>query len=144
MASPYSTGGGGTHLEARVAASCIAAVLCEAPVRGLPGEFATSGQPQRAAFGDLLDDVIVKRSLDGRETQLDRQIKNKLVFTESDEDWVDVLQRAWDTFSSEKFDPVVHRVGVGVGAYNARVDQHYQSVLALGVSQHRWAALSRT
>ena len=30
MASPYSTGGGGTHFEAGVAASCIAAVLCEA------------------------------------------------------------------------------------------------------------------
>jgi hypothetical protein len=129
MASPYSTGGGGTHLEARVVASCIAAVLCEAPVRGLPGEFATRVQTQRAAFGDPLDDVTVRGIQDGRETQLDLQIKNKLAFTESDEDWVDVLQRAWDTFSSKTFDRAVNRIGVGVGVYNARVDQHYQSVL---------------
>ena len=130
MASPYSTGGGGTHFEARVVASCVAAVLCEGSIGGLPGEFATAVLTQRAAFDDPLDDVIIKGFLaDGRETRLDLQIKNKLTFTENDEEWVDTLQRAWDTFSKEKFDPALHRVGVGIGTYNARVDLHYQSVL---------------
>lgn len=128
--SPFSTGGGGEHFEARVAASCIAAVLCEASVRGLPGEFATIIRSQRAAFEEPLDDIImigVRR--DGRETQLDLQIKSKLTFTENDPEWVDVLKRAWDTFARGTFDPTLHRIGVGIGAYNARVDQHYQSVL---------------
>jgi hypothetical protein len=130
MASPYSTGGGGTHFEARVAASCLAAVLCEASVRGLPGEFAATVRTQRAAFGDPLDDVIVTGvHQDGRATQIDLQIKNKLTFTEDNEEWSDVLKRAWDTFAKVGFDPVVQRIGVGIGAYNGRVDQHYQSVL---------------
>ena len=60
MASPYATGGGGTHFEARVTASCIAAVLCEGAVRGLPGEFAREVQTQRAAFGDPLDDLVLR------------------------------------------------------------------------------------
>ena len=111
-------------------ASCIAAVLCEAPVRGLPGDFATAVQTQRAAFDDPLDDIIVKGiRQDGRETQLDLQIKNKLTFTENDAEWVDALKRAWDTFSKDTFDPALRRIGVGIGTYNARVDQHYQSVL---------------
>jgi hypothetical protein len=38
MTSPYSSGGGGTHFEARVVASCVAAVISEGPVRGLIGE----------------------------------------------------------------------------------------------------------
>jgi hypothetical protein len=41
MTSLYSSGGGGTHFEARVVASCVAAVISEGPVRGLIGEFAT-------------------------------------------------------------------------------------------------------
>jgi len=136
MASPYSTGGGGTHLEARVVAYCIAAVLCEAPVRGLAGEFATEVLTQRATFGDPLDDVIVTGVFgDGRKTRLDLQIKNKLSFTENDDEWVDALQRSWDRFSDKTFDPALHRIGVGIGTYNARVDQHYQSVLT-------WASYS--
>jgi hypothetical protein len=130
MTSPYSSGGGGTHLEARVAASCLVAVLCEASVRGLPGEFGTQVKTQRAAFGDPLDDVIVIGVRhDGRETQLDLQVKNKLTFTTNDEEWSEVLTRAWDTFSRQDFDATRHRLGVGIGTYNARVDQHYQSIL---------------
>jgi hypothetical protein len=98
--------------------------VCEAPVRGLPGDFATAVQSQRAAFEDPLDDIIVKGvRQDGRETQLDLQIKNKLTFTENDAEWVDVLKRAWDTFSKGTFDPALRRIGVGIGTYNARVDQ---------------------
>ncbi len=67
---------------------------------------------------------------DGRETQLDLQVKNKLTFTDSDSEWADVLKRSWDTFAKGTFDPTLHRIGVGIGSYNARVDQHYQSVLS--------------
>src|SRR5579884_1946518 len=130
MSNPYSAGGGGTQLETRVAASCIAALLCEASVRGLPGDFATAVQSQRAAFDHPLDDLVLRGFLaDGRETQLDLQVKNKLTFTENDSEWVDVLKRAWDTFAKPTFNPALHRIGVGIGAYSARVDQQYQSVL---------------
>jgi hypothetical protein len=130
MSSPYSTGGGGTHLEARIVASAMAAVLCEAPFRGLVGDHATRVRTQRATFNDPLDDLIVDGvAIDGRGTKLDLQIKNKLSFSEGDAEWTESLQRAWNTFSNATFDPVLHRVGVGTGSYNARVDQHYQSVL---------------
>lgn len=129
MSSPYSTGGGGTHLEARVAASCLAAILCEGSIRGLPGEFATRVLSQRAAFGDPLDDIVVDGvHSDGQATQLHLQIKNKLTFTENDSEWIGVLQRAWATVSKHGFDPTCHRVGVGIGTFNARVEQHYQSI----------------
>jgi len=130
MTNPFSSGGGGTHFEARVAGYYIAAVLCEASGRGLPGDFAKVVQSQRAAFDKPLDDIIIKGvRQDGRETQLDIQIKNKLTFTGNDPEWVDVLKRAWDTFTKDTFDPTLHRIGVGIGTYNARADQHYQSVL---------------
>lgn len=134
MTSPYTAGGGGTHLEARIAASCLVATLCEASIRGLPGEFASSVRSQRAAFGDPLDDLVVDGiASQGRTTQLHLQITNKLTFTENDSKWVDVLRRAWDTFSKAGFDSAFQRVGVGLGTYNAKVDQHYQSVLSWAV-----------
>lgn len=37
MASPYSTGGGGVHFEAKVVAYYLAATLAEAPARAVPG-----------------------------------------------------------------------------------------------------------
>jgi hypothetical protein len=113
-----------------VAASCLVAILCEVPIRGLPGEFATSVRSQRAAFDDPLDDLIIDGTgSNGRATQLHLQVTNKLSFTENDEKWVDILQRAWDTFSKPGFDPVFQRIGVGLGTYNAKADRHYQSVL---------------
>ena len=93
-------------------------------------------QTQRAMFGEPLDDIIVRGvRADGRETQLDLQIKNKLTFTENDSEWVDVIKRSWNTFATTTFDPALHRIGVGIGVYNARVDQQYQSVLT-------WATFS--
>jgi hypothetical protein len=85
---------------------------------------------QRATFGDPLDDLIVDGTeSNGCATQLHLQVTNKLTFSESDEKWIDILKRAWDTFSKSRFDSTFQRVGVGLGTYNARVDQHLQSVL---------------
>ena len=131
MTSPYSSGGGGTHFEARVVASCLVAVISEGPVRGLLGDYATEVKTQRAAFGDPLDDVVVfGTQADGRITKLNLQITTQLSFTESDEKWIEIIHKAWDTFSHPAFDSVQHRNGVAIGVYNARVDKYYQSILA--------------
>ncbi len=131
MTSPYSSGGGGTHFEARVVASCLVAVISEGLVRGLLGEYATEVKTQQAAFGDPLDDVIVIGiQADGRASKLNLQITNQLSFTENDDKWTDILRKAWDTFSRPDFDSALHRNGVAVGVYNARVDKYYQSILA--------------
>ncbi|MGY6707081.1 MAG: hypothetical protein ACXIVF_02040 [Rhizobiaceae bacterium] len=136
MASPYSAGGGGTHLEARIAASALAAVLCEVPFRGLPGLYASQVRTQRAAFGEPLDDLIVQgTSESGLATHLHLQVKNRLTFTENDSEWADVLGRAWDTLAASDGDTALLRYGAGLGTYNARIDQHYQTVLS-------WAAES--
>ncbi len=135
MASPYSTGGGGTHFEARVAASYLAAILCESPARGVPGQYAVQALTQRAAFDEPLDDVILTGLLEnGAHAKLHLQIKSDLKFTANDPEWVSILQQAWDTFQGI-FDSDIDRLGVAVSTYSARADKHYQSVL-------KWAAHS--
>jgi hypothetical protein len=114
MASPYSTGGGGTHFEARVVAYYLAAILGESPARGVPGQYAVQALTQRAAFDDPLDDIIVTGLLDnGQRGKLRLQIKSDLSFTPSDADWVAVLHQAWDTYEGS-FDANVDRLGVAI------------------------------
>ncbi len=48
MTNPTSSGGGGTHFEARVAVAYLAAILSEAPARGVPGQYATQMRLERA------------------------------------------------------------------------------------------------
>jgi hypothetical protein len=136
MASPDSTGGGGTHFEARVVAYYLAAALTESPARAVPGLYVTKVLTQRAAFGEPLDDLVVAGLLDdGRSTKLSLQVKSTLSFTENDSEWVAVLAQAWTTFNSATFEAAVHRLGVAISSYNARADKYYQSVL-------NWAAHS--
>lgn len=131
MTNPYSTGGGGVHFEATVVASTLVAILCQSPIRGLLGQYATETRTQRAAFNDPLDDLIISGlGADGSQTKLHLQIKKRLTFTENDHEWVDTLQRAWETFSDDGFDPAIMRYGVCIGTYHAKADTHYQAVLS--------------
>jgi hypothetical protein len=137
MASPYSSGGGGTHFEARVVAYYLAALLAEAPARGVPGLHVTEVLTQRADFGDPLDDLTVTGAFsDGSCARLAMQVKSSLSFTEKDKEWVSVLEQAWDTFKGT-FDDSRDRIAVAISSYNARADKHYQAVL-------KWAAHSAT
>ena len=82
MASPCSTDGGATHVEARVAASDLAATFAEAPARGVPGLSIMEVLTQRAAFGDPLDDLVIAGQLDdGTRSKLHLQVKNERAFT---------------------------------------------------------------
>jgi NACHT domain-containing protein len=131
MASPYASGGGGTHFEASVAAYYLGALLCEMPARGLLGDARTNVRSQRANLGAPLDDlVILGGTEDGQITTLHLQVKNKVSFTISDENWTGVLHRAWDTFVADAFDAVSMRFGIAIGRYSSRADEHYQSVLS--------------
>lgn len=130
MTSPFATGGGGTHLEARVVAALLTAAFAEAPARGLPGGYVETVLTQRAAFGEPLDDlVITSRMSDGGTGKLHLQVKNELSFTDNDANWTASLAQAWDTFRTG-FDETNDRLGVAIGVFNARADKHYQAVLS--------------
>ncbi|WAC59791.1 hypothetical protein [Brevundimonas sp. SL130] len=130
LTSPFATGGGGTHLEARVVAAFLTAAFAEAPARGLPGGYVEKVLTQRAAFGEPLDDLVVtSRMSDGAVGKLHLQVKNELSFTDKDVNWTASLAQAWDTFRT-CFDETHDRLGVAIGVFNARADKHYQAVLS--------------
>ncbi|WP_057848734.1 ATP-binding protein [Bradyrhizobium valentinum] len=136
MANPFSSGGGGTHFEARVVAFCLAATACEAAFRGLRAEFVSRVSTQRADFGEHLDDVILRGPrADGTEASLHLQAKKTLTFTKSDDEWKSVVLAAWRSASGSDYHLAKDRLGVVIGTYSSQADKHYQSVLT-------WAAES--
>lgn len=130
MTSPYSSGGGGVQFETRVAAYYLAALLGELPARGIACERIVSVKAQRADLGAPLDDLIIaaERS-DGSPVGLHLQVKNQIAFTAKDADWIDVVQRAWDTFSEDGFGGKSTHLGIAIGRYSTKADDDYQSVL---------------
>ena len=129
MASPYSSGGGGSKFEDRVVAYYLTALLSGTRARGVPGKHVVKALTQRAAFGEPLDDLIITGLLDsGEEAKLHLQIKSSLRFTENNAEWVTIVQKAWDTLKSPSTSDN-DRLGVAVSDYNAKVDKHYQAVL---------------
>ena len=133
MSSPYATGGGGSFLEAKVAAGALSALLCGDGFRGLVGGNVTHVASQRKDFDEPLDDLIIGGVTQaGRQTSLRLQVTNELAFTARNAKWREVVRNAWESFTNEKFDPSYDRVGVGIGVYSKTADDAYQTVL-------RWA-----
>jgi hypothetical protein len=135
MASPFSTGGGGTHFECRVLAYYLAALLVEAPARGCEALSLLAVKTQQAPFGYPLDDIVISGAIqDGRYSKLHLQVKHKLSFTNSDDAWAATLKQAWKTFTGA-FDPKTDRLGIAVAVGGLAIDEHYQTVI-------RWAVES--
>src|SRR5690606_18905164 len=57
--SPYSTGGGGVHLEKEFAASALASLLVGSPVEGLGDEFTPTSVGLQQERHAPVDDVVV-------------------------------------------------------------------------------------
>jgi hypothetical protein len=105
LMSVYVAGGGGTHLESRVASHYLAALVAETGARGVLG-IVTALKTQQFEIDAPLDDLVIDgRLTDGTATRLDLQITTTLSFTEGDKKWQDIVPRAWDRFGQTNFNP---------------------------------------
>ena len=126
----YVTGGGGTHLEPRVASHYLAALIAEAGARGLLGTV-TAVNTQQSEIDAPLDDLVVEGRLpDGTSTRLDLQITTTLSFTNSDDKWSDIVPRAWATFKRTGFNAATDRIGIAVSQTTTKLERSVQPLLA--------------
>ncbi|RWN26108.1 MAG: hypothetical protein EOR97_30065 [Mesorhizobium sp.] len=125
----YVTGGGGTHLEPRIASHYLAALIAEAGARGVLG-MVTAVKTQQSEIDAPLDDLVVEGRLpDGTATRLDLQITTTLSFTETDDKWVDIVRRAWATFKRTGFN-ATDRIGIAVSQTTTKLERSIQPLLA--------------
>ena len=91
----------------------------------------TAVKTQQSEIDAPLDDLVVDGSLhDGTRTRLDLQVTTTLSFTESDDKWTDIVQRAWSTFRRTGFNPDTDRIGVAVSQTTTKLERSIQPLLA--------------
>lgn len=140
LASPELTGGSGFNFEDRTSALYLAALLCGTTAPGVPGRTVVGLDLQRAAFGQPLDDIIVRAAgVDGSEQTLSLQAKRALIVSSAptNRDFREVVARAWATVRSPGFRPGLDRVGAVAGS----VAEGSKAALPAVAD---WARLSRT
>jgi hypothetical protein len=101
IASSISTGGGGTILEHRYAATCVALMLTQGELPFFPGSEIEEVILQAASFQWQTDDVVLKVMLPcGRRAVAAIQVKRTCNAIKSDEDFKDFITKAWKDFNN--------------------------------------------
>jgi hypothetical protein len=133
LSNPFSTGSGGTTFEQLVGASYLVALLAGHIPRGLDWGITKEIRFQQRWSGCLIDDLAVTSTDGTQERRLALQIKHNLSFVHSDQDtFPRVIQDCWDVFTSAfgwQFNPNTDRIGIGVGVYQAKLDEHFRPLL---------------
>lgn len=105
VASPTSTGGAGTVLEHRFAASCTALMLCRGEMPFFPSSTITKVSVQSRSLNWRLDDALIEGLLPGsRPFKVAVQAKRVCAPLPSDGEFVDFIQNAWaDFIATDRF-----------------------------------------
>lgn len=139
ISNPFSTGGGGTTFEHLVGVYYLVSLLAGDIPRGLEG-VCRSVKFQTRWAESILDDVnVISHSALGIQ-RLYLQVKHDLTISAADSNdlFKRVIADCWETFDSNSdFDENTDQLGVAVGAYNAKIDKHFQRLLD-------WARTSST
>jgi len=115
--SSFGTGGGGDTFQFRVQLKFFVTLLKNDRFPCLEGpykEISWIKTQARPTF--MTDDVVVcVLDLSGKEHKLLGQIKHKLTFTKSDEEYQKTLRQAWDDFTGGNFDPKLDAIAIITG-----------------------------
>jgi hypothetical protein len=131
MTNPASSGGAGSHFEAKVAASYFLSMLLEVDARGLPGCRIESVRLQRSQEGHPLDDIVVHGTNHiGDLATLELQVKRTLTFTKSDHEFRAVVKQIGHAASLEGFWERNHQLGIAIARTTVSTEPSYQDVLS--------------
>lgn len=101
LSNPFSTGGGGTNFEVKVLSSFLVTMICDVACPCFPENQIESIRMQSKEAGFDTDDILVETiNPEGKQQKLLGQIKHQLSFTESNKEFKEVLQSAWNDFSN--------------------------------------------
>ena len=129
LASPYSTGGGGTVFELKIQAGLLAVLLVHGYVPFFESAPIDELHLQAGHLGYETDDAhIVALDSNGRRRRQLWAIKHTVKFIESDKDFRHVIEDAWADFSDgNRFDQDLDVIVLATG----RLATTYEHVLTL-------------
>jgi hypothetical protein len=131
IASPFSTGGGGTRFEWLVATSYLVNLLRGEGSRGLPATVTViEVRLQQASQGYPVDDVIIVANNGTRQSKLALQVKHSIHIT-SNPLFCEVMGACWRHFTAPTFNRQRDYVGIamGEGSNIQKVRTHLREIL---------------
>jgi len=130
VASPISTGGAGTVLEHRFAASCVAFMLCGGEMPLIPKSKITRVSVQTGNLHWHTDDVLVEGTRsDGTNFKVAIQAKRSCAAKASNTDFADFIAGAWADFTAiSRFSAANDRLAL-VSTYQTSALVHFRSLL---------------
>ncbi len=139
VANPFSTGGGGPFLEAKVQASFLLHLLIGGRVPCLPGGLVRSVRFQGKQAGYDTDDIVVEILSDlEQKHRLLAQVKHHATITKSDSEFREALKGAWADFNKpDVFTQGRDVIALVTGPLSDQVIQHARPLL-------EWARTSAT
>lgn len=134
--NPFSTGGGGVTFEKLVGASYLVSLLAGDIPRGLDWGITKEVRFQQRWSGALIDDIVVTSTDKEHERRLALQVKHNLTFSDapSNATFARVIEDCWGTFTNSsgwKFDSDIDRIGVGIGIFKSKIDNHFKPLLEI-------------
>ena len=134
--NPFSTGGGGVTFEQLVGASYLVSLLAGDVPRGLDWGITKEVKFQQRWSGALIDDIVVTSMNKKHERKLALQIKHNLTFSDAPSNTIfaRVIEDCWKSFTNSsgwKFNSDIDRIGVGIGIYKSKIDNHFKPLLEI-------------
>ena len=128
--SPASSGPAGSHFEGQVGAHYLLSLLIGAEPRGLPGTTIDRVEFQRAAEDHPLDDIIIHaRDERGQSAVLEIQVKRRLTFAPSDQEFRQVVTQVVETSQRPEFFDSRYELAIAIARGSAKIEGAYQDVL---------------
>jgi hypothetical protein len=131
VASPFSTGGGGSFFEAKVQASFLLYLLIGGRIPCLPNGIVRYIRFQGKQAGYDTDDIILELiSHLGQQHRLLAQVKHHAAITRTDADFRATLRNAWADFNNPKvFSQGWDVIALITGPMSDRAIQHVRPLL---------------
>ncbi|TRU62851.1 MAG: ATP-binding protein, partial [Microcystis aeruginosa Ma_QC_Ch_20071001_M135] len=129
--SPELTGGQGFSFEDAVASVYAAALLGETTGPGLPGRIVCHISVQQRAFGQPLDDLIVRASgVDQVPITFSIQVKRRLVISSAstNTDFRETIEQAYATLLTPAFQTSLDRVGAIAGEISDASKRRFETL----------------
>jgi energy-coupling factor transporter ATP-binding protein EcfA2 len=131
VASPFATGAGGSSFEHKVQAAFLATMLCKGYFPCLPEGEVENIRLQARQAGYHIDDLVITiKSTQDTIHKLLLQIKHKLIFTERNDIFNEVIEAAWNDYNnSNLFSKSSDKIAIVTELLPSNVINHLRPVL---------------
>ena len=115
--NPFSTGGGGTNFEQKVATFYMVHLLSN---KIPPGLIDLIKKIKYQQIHRPIDDLVITYVENNSNKTLSLQMKHRIKFTKSNNDFNDIIKKCWEIFCKD-LNQDCEKFGIGIGVFDSKI-----------------------